>query len=82
MYIHFHPHVSISIEIDMCINTYITWLQCLRMLIPVRACNTGELRATRYDNGSMLQCVAVCCSMLQCVAVCCSMLQYVAVCCT
>jgi len=35
-----------------------------KKLIPVRECNTGEMRATRYDNGSMLQCVAVCCSML------------------
>ena len=32
--------------------------------------------------GTVLQCVAVCCSMLQCVAVCCSVLQCVAVCCS
>jgi len=32
--------------------------------------------------GSLLQCVAVCCSVLQCVAVCCSVLQCVAVCCS
>jgi len=31
-------------------------------------------------TGSVLQCVAVCCSVLQCVAVCCSVLQCVAVC--
>jgi len=34
------------------------------------------------DSGSVLQCVAVCCSVLQCVAVCCSVLQCVAVCCS
>jgi len=33
------------------------------------------------SNGSVLQCVAVCCSVLQCVAVCCSVLQCVAACC-
>ena len=32
--------------------------------------------------GSVLQCVAVCCSALQCVAVRCSALQCVAVCCS
>ena len=32
--------------------------------------------------GSVLYCVAVCCSVLQCVAVCCSVLQCVAVCCS
>ena len=31
-------------------------------------------------EGSVLQCVAVCCSVLQCVAVCCSVMQCVAVC--
>jgi len=33
-------------------------------------------------QGSVLQCVAVCCSALQCVAVCCSVLQCVAMCCS
>ena len=33
-------------------------------------------------RGSVMQCVAVCCSVLQCVAVCCSVLQCVAVCCS
>ena len=33
-------------------------------------------------RGSVLQCVAVCCSVLQCVAVCCSVLQCAAVCCS
>ena len=32
--------------------------------------------------GSILQCVAVCCSVLQCVAVCFTVLQCVAVCCS
>jgi len=31
-------------------------------------------------RGSVLQCVAVCCSALQCVAMCCSVLQCVAMC--
>ena len=82
-YVHTSPSTrTTTIDIYICINTYITWLQCLRVLIPVRACNTGELRATRYGNDSVLQCVAVCCSVLQYVAVCRSMLQCVAVCCS
>jgi len=35
---------------------------------------------SRKHNGSVLQCVEVCCSVLQCVAVCCSLLQCDAVC--
>jgi len=42
------------------------------------------LHLSPEDAGSVLQCVAVCCTMLQCVAVCCGVLQCVAVvvCCT
>ena len=32
------------------------------------------------EYGSLLQCVAACCSVLQCVAVCCSVLHCVALC--
>ena len=41
-----------------------------------------EFVITHRLGGSVLQCVAVCCSVLQCVAVWCSVLQCVAVCCS
>jgi len=38
-------------------------------------CMASQSPATNQSKGSVLQCVAECCSVLQCVAVCCSVLQ-------
>jgi len=55
---------------------HVSWLDMWHMDQRYEARDTCNIHVTHLmSHGSVLQCVAVCCSVLQCVAVCCSVLQ-------
>jgi len=58
-------------------------LQCVAIcysMVPFVGMFCNRWLVTEEAKGSLLQCVAVCCSALRCAAVCCNVVQYVTVC--
>ena len=84
---HTHGQLAVCCSVLQCVAVRCSVLQYVTPHAWTSSCtHVDESRhkyiTARRGHGSVLQCVAACCSVLQCVAVCCSVLQCVAVCCS